>query len=790
MLEQVTEPNDDKSSKRKADDCDSEEIVKKRKRDCDDDKTKSKPIALVPPRMHNAAGTPSPLINQYGKRGRQKRKSKDHQTDTPSKFDQGQTSSHRNDPLAMSSPFHSDMTQQSPYHVFHSSYSMPHSSFPYWPESLRIPTDHAASSINPERYPELDSYLSVRPRSDPRDYYPSGRHREFYPRGHSFYDATRSLLLMNSSENMSLLENGAMCGNSASQSTSDSEILNLSFPPHVSTTTPFWQQYSNLAKVVLGQDAAGSDNASLDIAKRRSGGSTTDTASNSSQDRTMNSPASVKINSPSSVRSPPMLTPDKQLAPNTPQSSSVYLKNSDSNYKTKRNISKENAANLTNVAIRDVDKIQPLRPSKFNTKHFITQSAMESFPHLSKGSSLQNHSVNSLFNSQQSILEKASSKSSLAGVKPVTSMAVRIASNPVTTLSVSSKQELHQQHPKTTANSFSTQPLATTDEEALKQLGRQLSLQSSPSQSKILLSELTLPIKTTMFSSPIMTYHQIKPSTTHASSTTFEAKKQLPPTQRPGSVASYSVSSNSIMTGVIRLSSPTDVLKHNVPAESWCPKSPSQSTVRLPMEFKVANLSNSKIAPNMTIYKPGSASVTKSGKRGRSTNKVAKRIASDSKQIEKVNNGRDPENVTNYVASTTYSTIIPSPGGRLIYQNPVMTILPSHSRLLVVSNATSALTSSSSYQTVLYINSQNSTQKTRYPIAVGSSSKLNVTGSFPTVTNSLAAGAVVTSSIVTNPSIMEAVVTMSNSSNVDTRIGIDSTKANPKIPDPAASSVN
>ena len=595
---------------------------------------------------------------------------------------------------------------------------------------------------------------------------------------------------MNSSGNMSLLKNGAMCGNSAAQNTSDSEILNLSFPPHVSTTTPFWQQYSNLAKVVLGQDAVGSDNTSLNDAKRRSGGSTTDTASNSSQDRIMSSPSSVNINSPSSVRSPPMLNADKQLSSNAAHSSSASFKNLDSSCKSKGNKSKQNVANLAMVATHDIDKIQPPRSSKFNTKHFITQSAIESFPHLSKSSSLQNHSVSSLLSSQQSILEKASSKSSISGVKAVTSMPVRTASNPVTTSSVSSKQELKQQSVlhETATKSISTQPLAATDEEALKQLGRQLSLQSAPSQNKILLSELTLPIKTTMFSSPIMTYHQIRPATTLTSSTTLEVKKQLPPTQRPGTIPSFSASSNSIMTGVIRLSSPTDIHKHNVCTESWSQKSPSQPAVRLPMEFKVANLSNNKIASNMTIYKPGSASATKSGKRGRSTNKVTKLIANDSKQLEKANDGIDPENIVSSIASPTYSTIIPSPSGRLIYQNPVMTILPTHSRLLVVSNATSASTNSSSYQTVLYINSQNSTQKTRYPIAVGSSSKLNVTGSFPTVTNSLAAGPIVTSSIVTNP-IMETVVTTSNSSNLDTRIWIDSTKANQKLPDSAISSV-
>ena len=162
MLENVTESNGDKNSKRKADDCDTEEIIKRRKKDCDDDKTKSKPVALVPPRMQNAAGTPSPLINQHGKRGRQKRKSKDHQTDTPSRFDKGPTSSHQKYPLAMGTPYQSDMTRCSPYHVFHGSYSMPHSSFPYWSESLRIPDSCTASSINRERCPELDSFLPAR----------------------------------------------------------------------------------------------------------------------------------------------------------------------------------------------------------------------------------------------------------------------------------------------------------------------------------------------------------------------------------------------------------------------------------------------------------------------------------------------------------------------------------------------------------------------------------------------------------------------------------------------------
>ena len=780
MLEKVTESSNEKSVKRKSGKCDTEEVAPKRKKDCDDDKMKSKPVALVPPRMQNTTVSPSP---SHVRRGKQKRRSKDSLSDSPSKSDHEPNRSHHRHPLSMSSPYSNDVTQYSPFHMFHSTHSMQNSPFQNCSEPLHSSDGLAETPINRKRYPELTSFQLVRPRSDPREYHPSERDRDFYPGGHSFYDATRSLLQMNYNENMSLQRNGMFYENSAVRYPSKSEILNSSFPPHVSTTAPFWQQYSNLAKTVLGQDTAANSSASVDFARRQSDGSTTDTASNSSLDRTLNSPASMKINSPPSVGAPPMLNSDKQLPTCSTYSPSIdSARNSDASHSTFGSKLKQSASTSAKVVSHSFDKMQSPRSSKFGTKHFITQSAIASFPHLSKNGSLQSHSVNSLLTSQQSILEKAALKSNLGGGTAVSSkVTLKPVSDQVASLSISSKDGLHHQSEQQDAagKSLCTQSLAAGNEEVLRQFGRQLSLQSAPSQSKILLSEVTLPIKTTMFSSPLMTYHQIKPGTSCASSGNLETRKQFASVSRPGSVPSVSVASSS-MTGVVRLNSPTDLHKKIVCTDSRSMKSPSQSALTLPLEFKVTNMGKSKIPSGMTIYKPGTASITKSGKKSGNVNKAAKPNIGDSKRIEK---RKALGNMASSSVPTTYPAIVPSPSGRVLYQNPVMTILPTHSRLLVVSNAATVTTSASSYQTVLYINSQSSTQKTRYPIA--SSGASTVTGSITSIANPLAGNPIVTStvptsSIVATPAITEAVIADQNSSTSVDRTGSDSPIANTK----------
>ena len=750
VLEKVADPADVISGKRKAEDFDPEDLTVKKKKDADDDKAKSKPVALVPPRMQNASGSASPSVHQQSKRGRPKRKSKDIQSsaDGSSKSEHGPRPPHHkySFPGDLPMPFHSDMPQYPLHHLVQNAYSVRHSSPPCYPESLYRAGGHTSTPVHGEECRD-----PLGPRSDPHDYYLNHMYHDHYPRCHTFFDATRSLLQMNENGNTPVPKHILLTGSSP-QNPNNSDMLNSSFPPHVSTTTPFWQQYANLARTVVGRDGVGSGNDSSTVAKRHSSGSTTDTASNSSQELSLNSPAAAKAQTPSPVQSSAVLKPDKNMPLNREYSpDNTYVRNSNSNKLGVKAM--QNSLTLPNQASH---QMKPANSSKFNTKHFITQSAIASFPHLSKTGSLQNHSVSSLLSSQQSILEKAALKSSEG--PGMSSQGPKDVPSHASNLSVPNKRDLHQQtsSQELKSKSATTQSFVTSNSETLKQLGRQLSLHSGKSQTKILLSELTLPVKSTVFSSPLMTYHQMKSTVNPNSTASSEAKKLGASTQRPNSSATFSVAGNSHVTGVVKLGDATDAYSRSACIESW---SSAGLSAKLPPKFKAATFDGSKVQSSMTIYKPGSASGVKSGRKGKNANKVTKSASIDLKKVKQSDESKDSAVKTVCLTSTAYAPIIPNPGARVVYQNPIMTILPTHSRLLVVPNVTSVTTNSSSFSTVFYINSQNSNQKAQHPVVASNLITSNQSASNLVVTNPLSANSVVSSPLVTKPVATNPAVT-------------------------------
>jgi len=771
VLEKVTE---DKFTKRRVDNCYAEEVVVKRKKSCEGDKVKPKPVAFVPPRMHTVTDSVPPLLNQNARRGRPKRKSRDHNSYPLSRLNQG--SNHHYQHLASrgySLPF--QYTQCPLYHEHNSSYSVGYVPLSCYPNSVGRSKDFTLIPTIREGHHDCYSFHSTRLCSEPEDDFFSEPNFDWQTKSHSFYDATRSLLQMGNSENISLPQNGAWCVNSAAQNSNDSEILNLSFPAHVSTTAPFWQQYSNLAKTALGQDAA----------MRQSDGSITDTASNSSQDRALNSPGTVNAQSPPCVESFPMLKADSLLPINVSLSSGTLGNSESSNKEIGNKI--EHVSVLENVTSQTVERTQPKVSSKFGTKHFITQAAIASFPHLSSGSGLQNHAISSLLNSQQIILEKAALKSS-GGIVKTDSRSLSVGPG----VQVSANEVVDQRavFQEASVKSLRAQSPVKSNEEALKQFGRQLSLQNSSLQSKIVLSDVALPVGTAMFSSPLMTYHQIKPPTSMASSTTCGFKRPSSPVTWHNSVTSYPFSNNSQVPGTIKLNSVTVAHKHNVCTESWSSVSLGKPAINFLPESKMANLNDNRIPANMTIYKPGSASVTKSGKNSRSISKPKKSTFSDAKRIAKSEKEKDSKNMLHSICSATCKSNH-SQGGQAIYQSPGINIVPAHSRLLVVPNVISVSTSSSSHQTVLYINSHSSTQKTRCSVTANNSGSFNFTASFPSVTNSIAVNPVATTSIKVTSILTttEKVVTAdTGSSTVSIHFGKDSTICSSDFLDPVTRS--
>ena len=762
---------EDNFTKRRAENCYAEEVVVKRKKNCNGVKAKPKPVAFVPPRMHTVTNSVPQLLNQSARRGRPKRKNRDHNSYPMSKLNQGSDLHYQHlVSKGCSLPF--QHTQCPPlYHENNNPYSVDHVPLPRYPNSVGRSKDCTLLPTIQEGHHDHNSFHLTGLCSEPEDDFFSEPNLDWHTKSHNFYDATRSLLQMSNGENMSLPQNRAWCVNSAAQNSNDSEILNLSFPAHVSTTAPFWQQYSNLAKTVLGQNAN----------RRQSDESITDATSNPSQEKALNSPATVKAQSPPCIESCPKLKADKLLPINASLSSNT-LRNSESSNKEIGN-KIEHVPILENVTPQTVERTLPTVSSKFGTKHFITQAAIASFPHLSSGSSLQNHAISSLLNSQQVILEKAALKSSGGIVKTGSKTLTVAAGVHVSGNVVIDQPAVLQEAPVKSLRAHSP---VKSNEEALKQFGRQLSLQHSSLQSKIVLSDLALPVGTAMFSSPLMTYHQIKPPTGMADSTTCEVKRQSSVTQH-NSVTSYPFSNNSHVPGTAKLDSVVVAHKHSVCTESWSSVSLGRPAINLLPEPKMANLNGSRIPASMTIYKPGSASVTKSGKNSRSINRPIKPTFSDANRIPKSEKGKDSKNILHSICSATCKPNH-SQGVEMIYQSPGMNILPAHSRLLVLPNGISVPTSSSSYQTVLYINSHNSTQKT-CSVTANNSCNFNFTASFPSVTNALAVNPVATSSVHSNlPTTEKAVASNIGSSTLNIRFGKDSTICSSEFLDPVTRS--
>lgn len=802
VLEKVTLPCATDSGKRAADDGDTDDIgSSKRRRECDDDKTKPKPIALVSPRMHNAA---SPVIQQPGKRGRPKRKSRDSQSsnDISLTSDRGPRPSHHR-PTFMANmpvPFHSNIPRLPSHYNLQNNYSVYRSQTPYFQESLSKSDSRTSTPVHGERC-HSSELISNAPRSDPREYYANQLyHGCRHPRGDDLYDATRSLLQMNKIRGIPVHHHGTSSANRLARSPKNSEILNSSFPPHVSTTTPFWQQYSNLARTMQDQDARSHGNTSGNVDKRLSDGSTTDTASISSQEGALMSPASAKGSSPSPVRPTQPVSKNEKHPPVNGDSSpsNGHLAGPNLSQKDGAGRGKQNLVSTSKSAAQGLSQKAQRTSSVFS---FITQSATASFHHLLKSDSTQNHSVGSLLTSRLNVLEKAALNANGASGRVTSSGVPKIVpghaankgspdSKQGVQLQTAAQKRVSTQGEKSqrteACGSSSTVKNSSNSNDILKQLGRRISLQKENSQSKVLLGELS--VKSGTFSPPVMTYHQYKQASQTSGATLSEVRRQAGIGEMPSSASSSSVTLNSevsaeLTRGVMKTGSSTDVYNRDSNFESWSSAPPNLSAVRLPPELKMAGVDSSLSQSNMTIYKPGSASHGKSGRKGRNGDKATKSLANEHKQVKKsddVNESKMKSNTT-----SAFTPIVPNPNGRVLCQNPMMKILPTHSRLLVIPNATSVMTTTSSFPTVLYINSQNSNEKTtdaNVAISTGSNSvvsnpvvtKQDVASTVPTkaaVTNSLAIIADLSTKILSKSASvgLGASVTGSSSSRETTR---------------------
>lgn len=819
----MTDPCEASVGKRKADN-DVEEHEAKRRKESEEDKAKLKPVALVPPRMQGKTGTVSPMT-AGSKRSKQRKKSKEgnNSLDNSMQDDCRQHHQRYSYPPDMSTHYRHDFPwsfpHQSPLHQDERSYSVFRSTgqlYPDWQAGHggRLPADsnehHHASMF--ERYQENQPLHRDFARHDPHSLY------DQYQSSHNFHDATQSLLQMN--------ERGANSFQRQPEPRHDatpnpkpksSEILNSSFPQNVSSTTPFWQQYANLAKTIIGGKNAG--NTSLNSDSRLSDGSTTDTASVSSQEELLSrdsllSSASVKEQRPSSTHSLPVsksrqtaIPPPKSLTPNLPITAGNW-KISNNNVTPKSTEPKRKPAVKTPRGKNTPSKQQTLithpatslkvTPST-STKHYITQSAIASFPHMSKHNGGQIQTVGMSVESQQSLLEKAAKRAnqmnasqkvekilslqqSSAQKKPQSSApnltpvnTLQSAKLPIPNLSIAtehaSKQGVSQVQRtapmpsvhalKSVADikavAFSNNSALSignsgipksmaADNEILRQLGRQIAIQSGTSRTKILLSDLSLPVSSPVLSPPLMMYSQTKQNQAANKGSPFNAdRNSKQPQQRLslpantlGCVVASSHKPTVVTTAIGKYPAPTTgvTLKSNSNIGSPHPaarvlspsRPPDLSTIRAPPELAFAKV-DSPMHSNMKIYKPGTATGAKSARKPKNVNKSPAPVISNGKS-DNTNRSVTPRSlapVTQINAasakSMAYTPIVPNPNDRVIYRNPIMTILPAHSRLLVVPSVTSVpsiSTNAPSYSTVLYINPQNPAPRGQYPVVVSS----------------------------------------------------------------------
>ena len=822
----MTEPCKASDGKRKADN-DLEEHEAKKRREAEEDKAKLKPVALVPPRMQGKSGTVSPMT-PGSKRSKQRKKSKEGNHTLDNSIQDGCRPHHQrySYPPDMSTHYHNDFPwsfpHRSPFYQDERSYSVFRSTgqlYPDWQAGHGgwLPGNsnehHHASAF--DRYPDNQSLHYDFVRHDPHSLY------DQYQSSHNFHNATQSLLQMNE-RGTHLFQRQPEPGNDATSTPKpkSSEILNSSFPQNVSSTTPFWQQYANLAKAIIGGKSAGSANTSVNSDSRLSDGSSTDTASVSSQEELLSrdsllSPSSAKEQRPSSTHSLPVskphqavIPPPKSLTPNLPitagnwkiSNNSVTPKSTEPKRKPAvKNQHGKNAPSKQQTLITNPATSLKLTPST-STKHYITQSAIASFPHMSKHSGGQIQTVGVSAESQQIILEKAakeanqmnasqkvdkilslqqvstqmkpqSNASSLTPMSSLKSAKLPMPNFPIAT-EHATKQGVSQAQRTTPmpgvhalksvadikavafsnnsalsiSNSSIPKSLAA-DNEILRQLGRQIAIQSGTSRTKILLSDLALPVSSPVLSPPLMMYSQVKQNQGANKGSPFNANRSSKqpqqrlssPANTPGCIIASSHKPTVITTATAKYPTPTTGVARTKSSNITSPYSassasrvlspsrpPDLSAIRAPPELAFAKV-DSPIHSNMKIYKPGTATGAKSSRKPKNVNKSPAPIISDTKS-ESTNRSATPRSlapVTQMNAavpkSTAYTPIVPNPNDRVIYRNPIMTILPAHSRLLVVPSVTSApsiSTNAPSYSTVLYINPQNPAPRGQYPVVV------------------------------------------------------------------------
>ena len=745
LLEKVSDHTGNRDSKRKLA-AGADEPVSKRKKDIDDDKAKTKPVALVPPRMHASADVFCEAV-QPGKRSKQKKKNKDVCTPPlhgPEKSeDSTQISNQRHSfPPDMASRFFDrDYPINSP-HVPRfmpddRAYAVYRSSLRYYPQN----PDHISThSYKPEnrpsfdRYPSLDTYNQDLPRPEARGYYFDHELNRAYSQGNSaFYNATRSLLEMNNGDGHSI----------AKMSSNSSESLNSSFPQQVSSTAPFWQQYANLAKSFTSKDASAASIAFSE--SKQSDGSCTDTASISSQEElathdSLKSPSSSKRRRPSSTHSLPVTKSERSfkgpLKSSTPNAGGMSgkIKKGSSDPDSKVNSIKQQPG-PTDFA-HALKKPPPFK-AEASTKHYFTQSAISSFPHFAKKAGVQGSSINAALASQKLTEDKVAEMGQLKST-PHQSPKSSSTMNPILTSNEQGLATTNESNDVVASKSVLKDTLgvstaqSATDYNVLKQLGKQIALKNGTMRTKVLLSDLSLPISPKLFSPPIMTYKQIMhvPSSDKDKTLAMAAQTKKTIVLGTASVAGQAKGSTGYEASAKGTAATVDHSQRHIGSaalQTWDSKPPVPSTFKMSSD-SIVSKSDGQSLSNVTIYKPGRASVAKSSRKPKASTKFAAAA-------------KKSESVTKTMTSAKLAgrQDVANANDRMVYRNSVMTILPAHPRLVVVPTVTSCpsvASSDAAPSTVLYISSKNQGQRGHCPIVASSNNVID--GKEPTPSTSAA----------------------------------------------------
>ena len=753
VLEKIASPHSLEGKRKSA--SHSIDSTLEKKKCCEE--AKPKPVALVPPRMLCKSGTVSPML-LGNKRNRQRKKNKDRSSPLSSCSDgalntepKQQFSRYSYPPYpSMFYPNGAPWNSQSelPFCSGEHTYSMYQSSEPFVPpwarggyESYRD-SQRAKDSVrdnNDARQPVHRDF----PMHGSR-YQHDKELNNYNQRGQSFVDATNSLLQMNE-QAMPRYNHPAQ--RAQQEPGRPVDIINSSFPMNTSTSQPFWQQYSNLAKATAYKHGVESFNAGACNDSRLSEGSATETASLSSQDDS--SPGKYMLpgddRRPSSGDSYGHVTgdPNRQVAGDSRHrrsGDSLGAMSGDSYHQRVRaettpvvstfpfgggdwqgheNVSRKSTKKNANQTIAQSKGKTPSKDDHVTSQAYSASSSLPrsqpivfksepaSFNETSIGDSVSNSMriANANFSNTE-VKAKSYSDHNVITVnaKKIYEMKdLPEARNANQTAVIKQKETDHGQDcskpvghaVSSVMNALKHFTTSSSSVDGLNELGKHIAVQSVNQANRIDFNQLSLsaplPTAPPVLSPPSFSLNPLRLVNRARQDTVRSGQGQ-----KVASVNSRSTCQPTVLAVSDFTSSAAKDATGRIPGQEW------SSTV------------DRSLLHNMKIYKPGTATTSNTTKKPRKTTKTKPVTIKEAKPARKTDaKGAAP--------TATYSPIRPASDDKIMYRNPIMTILPAHSRLLVVPGVTSApsiATTAQSYSAVYYINSQNSQSRGNFPVLV------------------------------------------------------------------------